>query len=43
MTKDKNYINNMFHNNNYLDRFEVVNNNYYKTIFGSEELESGLY
>lgn len=43
MTKDKNYINNMFHNDDYLDGFEIVNNNYYRTIFGSEELESSLY
>ena len=43
MTKDTNYINNMFHNDNYLDGFEVVNNNYYRTIFRSEELESRLY
>jgi len=43
MTKDKIYINNMFHNHNYLDGFEVVNNNYYKTMFGSNELENSLY
>ena len=43
MTKDINYINNNYHNDNYLDGFDILNNNYYKTMFGSEELESRLY
>jgi hypothetical protein len=38
MIVNKLFIKNTYHYLDYLDGFEIINNNYYKTIFGSEEI-----